>query len=252
MAIWGTLVNAIAIIAGGLLGLILPRLTEGIKGTVMQGISLPVCVLGLTMAMKSDNFLIMVSSLVIGGVAGELLKVERALRRLGDMLERAVSAIGQIGVFRRIGEKSEGKVGAGFVNTTLIYCVGAMSILGAMDSGIRHNHDILYMKSMLDGFSAIIFASTLGVGVLFSSVPVFLYEGAIAISATGIASLVEQSMLNNMITQVTAVGGILIIGIGINLFAGTQKVNIANLLPSVAVAALSVPFVSWISAFLHL
>lgn len=250
MAILGTLVNTLAIIMGGLLGLVLPRLTEGIRTTVMQGISFSVSILGITMALKTDNFLVMVSSLVLGGVVGEMLQIEKGLQRLGNKLEQAVNAVGQIKPLRRIWEKSEGKVAVGFVNTTLIYCVGAMAILGAMDSGIRHNHDILYMKAMLDGFSAIIFASTLGIGVLFSSLPVFLYQGLIALSATGIAGLFDKAMLDEMITQVTAVGGILIIGIGINLL-GVMKINIANLLPSVLFAALSVPFLAWVSSFFH-
>lgn len=234
MVLWGTIVNALAILAGGILGLLLPRLTQGMRTTVLQGIGLAVAVQGVMMALKTNNLLIVIGSLVLGGVAGELLNVEGALEKLGRWLERTV------------GSKGGGKVGAGFVSTTLIYCVGAMAILGSIDSGVRHNHDMLYTKSMLDGFSAIIFASTMGVGVLFSAIPVFLYQGAIALSATLITSAVSSGMLDAITAEITSVGGILIIGIGMNILE-IKKINVANLLPSVVVAAVLVPVVAYFS-----
>ncbi|RAU96531.1 DUF554 domain-containing protein [Paenibacillus sp. YN15] len=234
MVLWGTLVNTFAIILGGIMGLALPKLSQGIKATVMQGLGLAVAVQGVTMALKTNNLLIVIGSLVIGGVLGELLKVEQGLEKLGVQLEGFV------------GSRAKGKVAAGFVSTTLIYCVGAMAILGSIDSGVRLNHDMLYTKSMLDGFSAIIFASTLGVGVLFSSLPVLLYQGAIALSATLITSLISPGMLEAITAELTSVGGILIIGIGLNILE-IKKINVANLLPSVVVAALLVPLVSYFS-----
>ncbi|MFE5322669.1 DUF554 domain-containing protein [Paenibacillus sp. NPDC056579] len=259
MALWGTIVNAAAIIIGGLLGLVLQRMSQGIRSTVMQGIGMALVALGFSMTLKSSNFLLIVSSLVLGGVLGELLQVERGLERLGQQLERAVNALtgaGKSAAANRShtdsgeasGEKKQGRIAFGFVNTTLIYCVGAMAILGALDGGLRGQHEILYTKAMLDGFTAIIFASTMGVGVLFSSVAVFLYQGAIALAASGIASLLAQDMLNEIITQITAVGGILIMGIGINLLE-LRKINVANLLPSLLIAAIAVPLVHWISAW---
>jgi uncharacterized protein len=227
MALWGTLVNAAAILAGGLIGLLVPRLKEGIRNTVMQGIGLAVGVLGIMMAVKSNNFLIPIVSLVVGGIVGELLRVEDGLQWLGGRLERLVSANGQ------------GRVATAFVTTTLIYCVGAMAILGAMDSGIRGNHDILYTKSMLDGFSAIIFASTLGIGVLFSAIPVLLYQGMIAVASTYINLLIGPELLDAVIAEVTAVGGVLILGISLTLLE-IKKINVANLLPSLLVAVISV------------
>lgn len=232
MVLWGTLVNTFAIILGGILGLALPKLSQGIKSTVMQGLGLAVSVQGLMMAFKTSNLLIVIGSLVIGGVLGELLKVEQGLEKLGGQLERLV------------GGKAKGKVAVGFVTTTLIYCVGAMAILGSIDSGVRLNHDMLYTKSMLDGFSAIIFASTLGIGVLFSSLPVLVYQGAIALSATLITSFISPGMLDAITAEVTSVGGILIIGIGLNILE-IKKINVANLLPSVVVAALLVPLVTY-------
>lgn len=234
MVLWGTLVNTFSILLGGILGLALPKLSQGIKTTVMQGLGLAVAVQGVMMTFKTSNLLIVIGSLVIGGVIGELLKVEKGLEKLGQQLERLV------------GSKAKGKVATGFVTTTLIYCVGAMAILGSIDSGVRLNHDMLYTKAMLDGFSAIIFASTLGVGVLFSSLPVLLYQGAIALSATLITSFISAGMLDAITAEITSVGGILIIGIGMNILE-IKKINVANLLPSVVVAALLVPLVSYFS-----
>jgi uncharacterized membrane protein YqgA involved in biofilm formation len=295
MALWGTIINAVAIIAGGSLGLMLNRMSPGIRNTVMQGMGLALVALGLSMTLKSSNFLLIVLSLVLGGVLGEWLRVESKLEALGRQLELGVNALNRLGkkqcaaaipnasptattiaapttltvtgitanitmpvttaaaIVHELeaqvpvsGQQAPGRIAVGFVNTTLIYCVGAMAILGSLDSGLRGQHDILYTKAMLDGFSAIIFASTMGVGVVFSSLPVFIYQGAIALTASGIASFIDQAMLNEIIVQLTAVGGILIMGIGINLLE-IRKINVANLLPSVLVVALAVPFLQWIS-----
>jgi uncharacterized membrane protein YqgA involved in biofilm formation len=260
MVLWGTIVNAAAIIAGGLLGLVFNRMSEGIRTTVIQGIGLALLLLGVSMALKSTNFLLVVASLVLGGIAGELLQVERGLGRLGGQLERGVQTLTKLWQRKRepstrltgatdegANEKQKGRIAVGFVNTTLIYCVGAMAILGALDGGLRGQHDILYTKAMLDGFLSIIFASTLGAGVLFSSVPVFLYQGTIALAASGITELIEQTLLNEIITQLTAVGGILIMGLGFNLLE-IRKINVANLLPSLIFAALAVPLVQWMAS----
>jgi uncharacterized protein len=154
MALWGTIVNALAIVAGGLLGLFLQGMRDSIRHTVMQGIGLALLALGISMTLKSSDFLLIVSSLVLGGLLGELLKVEAGLERLGKLLERAVNA-GVRRFSRQSAEAGGGKPGGiavGFVTTTLIYCVGAMAILGALDGGLRNNHDVLYTKAMLDGF----------------------------------------------------------------------------------------------------
>ncbi|KIL38807.1 membrane protein [Gordoniibacillus kamchatkensis] len=241
MALWGTIVNAAAIIVGGLLGICLPGIPERVKRTVMQGLGLAVGVLGLSMALKTDNLLIMIVSLVIGGLLGEWLQIERRLEQAGEWLERKSGAL----------SKGRGKFAEGFVTTTLIYCVGAMAILGSIDSGLRHNHLILYTKSMLDGFSSIIFASTLGVGVLFSALPVFVYQGAIALCASLITLLVGDEMLGAMIKEVSAVGGVLIIGIGLNVLE-IKRVHVGNLLPSLLIAALSVPLSQKLTLLYHM
>lgn len=233
MALWGTIVNAAAIILGGLLGLLLPGIPDNVKRTVMQGIGLAVAVQGLSMALKTDSLLILIVSLVVGGLLGEWLKLERRLEQAGQWLERRAGAVA-----------GKGRIAEGFVTTTLVYCVGAMAILGSIDSGLRHDHLILYTKSMLDGFSAIIFASTLGAGVLFSSLPVFVYQGAIALSASLITLFVGDGLMHAMIGEVSAVGGVLIIGIGLNVL-DIKRIHVGNMLPSLLVAAMAVPVSDW-------
>lgn len=236
MVLWGTIINVVAIICGALLGTVFNRISEGMRTTVMQGIGIAVGVLGLTMALKTENFLVLIFSLVIGGVIGEIIRIDYWLNQMGQWLES------------KVGGKGKGNIATGFVTATLVYCVGAMAILGAMDSGLRQNHDILYTKSMLDGFSAIIFTSTLGIGVMFSAIPVFLYQGLIALASTFISLLVSQEMLNAMIAEITAVGGILIVGIGINILE-VKKINVANLLPAIVVAALMVPVLAKLTVY---
>ncbi|MCZ8514085.1 DUF554 domain-containing protein [Paenibacillus filicis] len=251
MALWGTIVNAAAIVAGTLLGLTLNRMKDSIRQTVMQGIGLGLLALGISMTLKSSNFLLIVSSLVLGGVLGEWMKVDRGLERLGELLEQGVDRFTAALRKGRAGadEPAVGRsIGAGFVNATLIYCVGAMAILGPLDGGLRGDHQVLYTKSLLDGFLSIILGSTMGVGVMFSSVPVFLYQGAIALAASLIASVMDQTLLGEVIAQITAVGGVLIMGVGVNLLE-LRRINVANLLPSIAVAAAAVPLIHWVSAW---
>lgn len=242
MALWGTIVNAIAIIIGGLLGMMLPRISEGIKSTVMQGLGLAITVLGITMALKSNQIVLVIMSVVIGGIIGELLRIEYRLEQLGDWLQAAL----------RKGSSAHptSSISQGFVTCTLVYCIGAMAILGPLDGGLRHNHDILYTKSLLDGFLSIIFASTLGIGVIFSAVSVFVLQGVIALAATFISMAFSQVSLDAMIVQITAVGGILVIGVGLNILQ-IKKMNVANMLPALVIAAAAVPlqhyFTVWFS-----
>lgn len=162
--------------------------------------------------------------------------IDKNLNRLGQWLEK------------KMGGNRQGTIATGFVTATLVYCIGAMGVLGSLDSGLRNNHDILYTKSMLDGLSAIIFSSTLGIGVIFSAIPVFLYQGTIALLATQINSLVSPAMLEAILAEVTAVGGLMIIAIGINILE-LRKINVANMLPALVIAAVSVPLVEWLDTF---
>lgn len=227
MFLLGSIVNSVLIIAGSLLGRLFNQIPEKMKSTVMYAIGLAVIVLGLQMGLKSENFLIVIVSLVFGTMIGESLELEDKLNDLGLWLER------------KMGSKAKGSISQGFVTATLIFVIGAMSILGALDSGIRGDHQVLYTKGIIDGFTAFILTTTLGMGVIFSAVPVFLYEGLIALFATQIDRIVPTILMDQLIIEITAIGGVMIMAIGLNI-AGLTKIRVANLLPGIVVTALMV------------
>lgn len=227
MVLTGTIVNGLAIVVASLIGLLVRNIPEQMKTTIMQALALAVVVLGIGMTLKSEQFLIVIGSLVLGGIIGEKMDLEGGLNRLGGWIET------------KVGSKENGSVAKGFVTATLIYVVGAMAILGALDSGLRGDHSVLFTKSMLDGFSAIIFTSTLGIGVIFSAIPVVLYQGGIALLATQINQFVPEVLMNTFITEMTATGGVMIVAIGLNIL-GIIHIRVANLLPSILVVAVMV------------
>ncbi|MCC5912300.1 MAG: DUF554 domain-containing protein [Clostridiaceae bacterium] len=219
----GTIVNTIAIVVGGLLGVLLRKgLPDNYKNTIMQGLALSVLVIGLMGAFKSQNILIVICSIVIGSIIGEMLQIENRLNNLGKWLENKVSN----------GSDESNKAGTsvakGFVTASLIYCVGAMAIVGALESGLTGNHETLYAKSVIDGVSAIIFASTLGIGVIFSSVAVFIYQGFITITAGAMSHL----LVDSVVLEMSAVGGLLIMGISLNVLE-IKKIPVGNMLPAI-------------------
>lgn len=225
MVLLGTVVNGLCIIFGTLIGRFFQNIPEKMKETVMYAIGLSVMVIGLQMGLKSEQFLIVVLSLVIGSVIGEWLDLDGRLNHLGQWLEKKLRA-----------DKGS-YIAEGFVTSTLIFVIGAMAILGALDSGIRGNHDILYTKSIIDGFTSIVLASTLGIGVLFSAVPVILYQGSIALFATQITKIIPSELMDFFIVEMTATGGIMIVAIGWNII-GITKVRVANLLPAILIVAI--------------
>lgn len=227
MVLTGTLVNTVLIIIGTLLGLMFHRIPERMKETVLQAIGLAVVVLGMQMGMKSTNFLIVIGSLVLGGAIGEWFRLDEKLDRMGVWLERKISR----------GRPSN--IAEGFVTATLIFVIGAMGVLGALDGGLRQDHDVLYTKGLIDGFTALVLSSTLGIGVMFSAIPVFLYQGAIALSAVAITKFIPDAALQEFILEMTATGGVMIAAIGLNL-AGITKIRVANLLPGIVIVAVIV------------
>ncbi|KQL51319.1 hypothetical protein AN964_20250 [Heyndrickxia shackletonii] len=236
MVLLGTIVNGVCIIVGSLLGKLLHRIPEKLKGTVLHAIGLAVMVLGLQMGFKSGNFLIVILSLVFGAVIGELLALEDKLNQLGKWLER------------KIGSSNQGSIADGFVNATLIFVIGAMAIIGALDSGIRGDHDVLYTKAIIDGFTALILTTTLGIGVIFSVIPVVIYEGIIALFATQIDHFVPKEIMDSFIKEMTATGGIMIFAIGLNI-TGITKIRVANLLPGILVVAIIVTIIHFYHLF---
>lgn len=227
MALLGTIVNAILIIIGSLVGRALANIPESMKTTVMKGIGLTVAVLGIQMGMKSSSFLYVIISIVLGAVMGELFHLEEKLNNLGVWIES------------KVGGKEKGNIAQGFVTATLIFAIGAMAVVGALDSGIRGDHQVLYTKRIIDGFTAIMLTSTLGLGVIFSSIPVFLYEGVIALFANQINQFVPKELMDLLILELTATGGIMILAIGLNILEIT-KIKVANLLPSLLIVTMTV------------
>lgn len=228
MVLTGTLVNGLAIILAGFIGLMVQNIPEKMKTTVLQAIGLAIILLGLQMGLQTEDFLLVIGCLAVGAVLGEWIGIDSYLNKLGEWIESKLKPA-------KSGES--GKVAQAFVTTSLIYVVGAMAVLGSIDSGLRADHSLLYTKAMLDGLSAIIFASTMGFGVLLSAIPVMLYQGTIALLATYIAAFVPDVLLEQFILEMTAVGGVMVVAIGLNIL-GLTTIRVANLLPALPVLAL--------------
>lgn len=205
----GTIVNAAAVILGGLIGLLLKKgIPERVSGGIMQGLGLVVIYIGVSGMLEGSNILIATISIVVGGLIGMLLDFDGHFNRFANRLEQR---------FDRSGAGST-KIGEAFITATLLYCVGAMAVVGSLNSGLTGNHEVLFTKSILDGVSAIIFASTLGAGVLLSAIPLFLYQGAITLAAQFLAPVLSDAA----VAEMTCVGSLLILAIGLNLLKVTK------------------------------
>lgn len=217
----GTVVNTLAILVGGILGALLGTgIKEKSRETVMHGLGLSVAVIGLMMALRTANPVIVIGSLVLGGLAGEWTDIEGRLYRAAAQLERRYAS-------------GDGTLTRGFVTASLVYCVGAMAITGSLESGMTGNHATLYAKAMIDGVSAVVFASTLGIGVALSSLSVLAYQGAITL----LAAWISQWLTPAAVTEMTATGGILILAIGLNVLE-IKRIRVGNLLPAIPVAVM--------------
>ena len=215
LIMWATLVNAAAIIVGGIIGTVFNRaLPQRYQVILFQGLGLFVVVLGISMSIKMEYVLVSVFSIILGGLIGEFLRIDKQLYTFGEWIKRSLKF------------KNE-KFTEGFVSTSLIYCIGAMAVLGSIEAGTGNFPTILLTKSAMDGFSAIAFAAAMGFGVIFSAIPVFLYQGSITVITLLFADALNMAIINEM----SAVGGILIVGIGINLLE-IKEIKIVNLLPS--------------------
>lgn len=215
----GTIVNSLTVILGCTIGLIVKnRLTTKISDTIMSGLALCTMYIGISGALNGGNTLIIVISIAIGGIIGEIIDIDKWLNNLGYYIERK---------FKR-NKEDDVSIAEGFISSSLLFCVGAMTIVGALESGLRGNHELLFTKSILDGISAIIFTSSLGIGVIFSSITVFIYQGLITIGAGLLAGILGTEVITNM----SSVGGVIILGLGLNMI-GVTKIKIANLLPSI-------------------
>jgi uncharacterized membrane protein YqgA involved in biofilm formation len=217
----GTLVNAAAVVAGSLLGMLIQkRLPQRITRRAFQAIGLFTLFLGVSMALETSNYLIMIFSIVAGSVLGEAMDIDRWVTRFGDWLKRYVNS-------------SQEKFSEGFVTAFLLYCMGSMTILGAIEEGLGDEPNLLLAKSVLDGFSSIALAASLGVGVLFSALPLLIYQGGLTLFAGSLQNVLDTAV----ITEVTAVGGILLLGLGITILE-IKQIRVLNMLPSLLVAGI--------------
>ena len=237
LSLWGTIVNAIGIVAGTVLGVVFKSLSrsknEGIKegglreelpDAIMKGVALCVLLIGIMGAVETKKIMVVIVSIVLGGIIGTLLQLDKGITGLGEFIER----------------KTGGKLGAitqGFVSASLLFCVGAMAIVGSLSSGLTGDHQTLYAKSLLDTIAAVIFASTLGWGVAFSSILLFAYQGTITVAASWLAPVLSDIAINEM----SAVGSLLIIALSLNML-GLTKIKVMNYVPAIFIPILLVLF----------
>ena len=239
MILHSTILNAGTIILGSLLGFFLSRFFEKsrrlkkLPDALMKAISLCVIFIGIKGAFDSENFLIVLISLIVGTTIGSLIKIDELLNRFGNFIERklvkkkkAEDVSKKEGTLEQEGE-SQRSVSRAFVATSLTCCVGAMAITGALKAGISGEHSILYAKSVLDLITAFVYSSAFGLGSILAAIPVFLYQGVIALGAGALSGILEAS-----VNEISAVGSIIVIGLGLNMM-GAIKIKVADMLPSI-------------------
>ena len=214
MILLGSLVNAGAIVVGGLVGMFAGKLLpERLRTSVMAALSLMTIGIAVPGLLKSSNALIPIISMVIGTIIGELLNIDAAVNKLGENLQKRFSG---------------SRVTEGFVTGSLVFAIGALAVMGPLQSGLQHQHDLLFSKSVIDGVASIVFASTLGLGVALSGLMVFAVEGSIALLASVVAPDLGEAVVN----EITFVGSLLIVGISLNLL-GITKLRILNMVPAI-------------------
>ena len=217
----GTLINVGAVILGSLIGLMINRkLPSAIVRIIFQAIGLFTLVLGMSMALRTEHYVIVILSLVMGAVCGEWIDLDR---RLNSWSERLKSSL-------KLGNE---KFSEGMLTAFLLYCMGAMTIMGAIEEGVEGTYEILLLKSLMDGISSIALASGLGIGVMFSSIPLLIYQGGLTL----ISSVIGERFTDVIISDLSATGGILLIGLGINILE-IKKLRILNMIPALVFVVL--------------
>ena len=231
----GTLVNAAAILVGSLLGMLLTwlaghfstllpagstLLAERLKTIIMQGVALCVMYLGISGCLEGNNSLIAILSMVLGALIGELLDLDKRMRSLGVWVQKRTEHL--------VTNGGQASISEGFVTASLLFCVGAMAIVGALQDGLTGDHSTLFAKSLLDGISSIVFGASLGLGVAFSAVAILLYQGSISL----MASFLQPYLGDAVIAEMTCVGSLLIVALSLNML-GLTKIKVMNLVPAI-------------------
>lgn len=235
----GTLINVSAVLMGGSMGtLIGERLPDRFRQTVMHAVGLMTLLIGFQMALGTQSAILVLISLLLGGLVGEAARLDDGLKAFGDWVEARVGshsapAIGSERATAGGGRKGATLISQGFVTASLVFCVGPMAILGSFQDGLTGVYDTLAIKSVLDGFTAVALASSLGWGVTLSSLTVLIYQGAL----TAGASWAKPFLTDPVMTEMTATGGLLIVAIGLDLL-GITRIRVANMLPALVIAPL--------------
>lgn len=212
----GTLVNFLTIIAGSLVGIIFKKgIPQKYNEVILQAMSLAVILVGMKTALGCDDLLIIIISLALGSIIGEFIGIEAFLERVGKWLESRFAS-------------GQGEVAKGFVTAALMFCVGSMAIVGSLESGLTGNHHILFAKATLDGIMSVILTASLGIGVLFASLPVLVYQGGITLAATWLKPL----LVPEVVAQMSSTGGLLIMALGLNMLR-EKKIKVGNMLPAI-------------------
>ena len=230
----GTILNIVTVLIGGGLGVLLgQRLPERMRETVLHGLGLVTLVVGVHLTLETQNVLIVLVSVLIGAILGEWWGIDVGLERVSEWL--------RVRVARRASARSMAHFTEGFVTASLVFCVGPMTILGSIQDGLTGDYSLLAIKSVLDGFAALAFASSLGIGVLFSALTILLYQGGLTLAA----GLAQNVFSEAMIAEMTATGGVMILAIGL-LLLDVRRIRVANLLPALLIAPLMVAALAWL------
>jgi uncharacterized membrane protein YqgA involved in biofilm formation len=241
----GTFINIAAILIGSGVGMLFgSRLPEKLKHTVISGLGLFTFALGVQMFLETQNSLIVLGSLVVGALLGEWWRIEERLQHLGAWLEAHFNRAGR-------GDASgvnQERFIRGFLTASLVFLVGPMSILGAIQDGLSGNYQLLAVKSMLDGFAALAFASSLGVGVAFSVIPTLIYQGGISLLAAQVQAVTTPEMM----TEMTATGGVILLSIAVSGLLELRKIRTGSFLPALVVAPLVVALIASLGVSLNL
>ena len=216
MILLGAAANAAAVFAGGIIGMFMKKgLPKRFGDSIMHALALFTFGLGVVFFMKSQELMVLIMSLVLGTLIGELIDIEKRLEGLGGSLQSKLKGVG-------------GNFSEGFVTSSLLFCVGSMAIMGSLQSGLSGNHEVLYAKAAIDVVASLIFASAMGFGVAMSAIPVLIYEGGLSLAASAVAPYLSTAVVDEM----TAVGGVLLMGLAISILE-IKKIRVGNMLPGI-------------------
>ncbi len=227
----GVIINVIAIVIGTMIGLFLKRgMSEKMSSHIMQGLALITFIIGLKGALVDQDMILLIVSISLGGYLGEMMQLEENIRKFAEWVQDKLSK-----------EGAQNQLAEGFVSAVLIFCVGAMAVMGSLEAGLRDNHQILITKAIIDGIASIILTTTKGAGVMLSALAILLYEGGMMVLAQFVAPYLSESIVYAM----SAVGSLLLVALGLNLLELT-KIKVMNFLPAMFLPIVLIPLLSLI------